>query len=194
MRPGADARPFPAQPPNQDQSPGEGRSSGARSGRAVPESGLAELQSDWDRICQHALDSGPQWAGAITGVRPAALSGDKLRLLVIDDAMDPSQLGPDTPGLALLQRLVSNRIGRPLQVEALHGRGSAASGNADTRNRAYTEAQNHPLVQDILKRFEGEVVAREPRPRADFLAERAAAEGASDVASDVASDTPDDTA
>jgi len=38
----------------------------------------------------------------------------------------------------------------------------AAPPDADERAKRYTEAQKHPVVQDLIKRFEADIVAREP--------------------------------
>jgi len=41
----------------------------------------------------------------------------------------------------------------------------ASPPDADERAKRYVDAQKHPVVQDLLKRFEADIVAREPGNR-----------------------------
>jgi len=152
------------------------RSGPPRAGPSTPPpalSPLATLQADWDRICRQALNDQPQHAPALTAVRPMRLDGERLILAAVDHNLDPRAFAPDAPALRLLERLIAGVCGRQLQVEPLASAtgGSGASAGA-SRNPAYLQAQGHPLVQDLLERFEAEVVAREPSPRDRFLERR----------------------
>lgn len=98
---------------------------------------------------------------------------------MIDQQQDPAAFAAGAPALQLLERLLLGLSGRPLRVEPLAR--ALAGGAGGARNPAYAQAQGHPLVQDLLERFEAEIVAREPSPRERFLARRReAADGGPD--------------
>lgn len=97
------------------------------------------------------------------------IDGDRLHLAVIDQGLEQAAFAPDAPALTLLERLLATTTGRRLQVEPLARSGGGADG---ARNPAYAQAQAHPLVKDLLERFEAEIVAREPSPRERFLERR----------------------
>lgn len=73
--------------------------------------------------------------------------------------------------LEVLRGVLAQRCGHAVElaVPNLAG-GQAARGDA-TRNQAYRAAQADPLVRELQRRFDADIIAREPSPRARFLAD-----------------------
>jgi hypothetical protein len=132
---------------------------------------LSEAQARWGEGARAALGGGkPALAAAVTGTRLVALEGD---LLTIEEPVGRS------PGLADmatdLEHHLSALFGRPLRGRVTVARPALG----DDRASRYQAAQAHPLVKDLVRRFEADVISREVVGRAEWL-ERFVDSGVSD--------------
>jgi len=70
----------------------------------------------------------------------------------------------------MLERLFRQQLGWVPEIGCqLLSRADRGRSAEDIRSRRYREAQEHPLVQDVLRMFDADVIAREPSTRDDFL-------------------------
>jgi hypothetical protein len=79
----------------------------------------------------------------------------------------------DAEQVRLIGSLVSAAVGQAVQLR-LHALGGTAE-PLDERHLKYQAAERHPFIQDLLKRFEGDLTARELVDFGTWL-ERVAAE------------------
>ena len=99
----------------------------------------------------------------ITSCQPESIRGHELHVQLKTSAkFDQQELGE------LLTKLVRGATGREFAVMF----DAPILQDKQDRLAAYTRAQDHPVVQDLLERFEGEVIAREPSRRAEFFGDR----------------------
>ena len=99
----------------------------------------------------------PLAAAAFGDGRPTALDGDTLTVAV---ASRHAVALRDAEQLRLIAAVTGSALGRSitLRLSAIGGDGEEV---LDERQRRYREAERHPLVQELLKRFEGDLTTRE---------------------------------
>ena len=102
-------------------------------------------------------------AAALTDSAPVALSGDLLTVELPASFCAQLTIRPDMTQQfeAVLQAVAGRRlrvVGRPRKGQA-----------GDERTDRYRQAQDHPLVQLLMKRFEADIVAREIIPTEEWL-------------------------
>ncbi len=123
---------------------------------------MERIVADWASLGQQLLKAGaPLLAAAIGDATPTALSGDQLTLAApparIALLSDPEQqrviAAAGTAVFGLRFRLV-------VKLKAGAG-GSSDTGVTDARQRRYLAAQEHPVVKELMQRFEADLVGRE---------------------------------
>ncbi len=99
----------------------------------------------------------PLAAAAFGDGTPTALEGDTLTVAV--QARHATALR-DAEQLRLIAAVAGSALGRSLQIR-LSAVGGSGEEVLDERQRRYRDAERHPLVQELLKRFEGDLTTRE---------------------------------
>jgi hypothetical protein len=129
-----------------------------------PQTLLPALQARWAEIARAALREGQVGlAAALTDSAPVALAGDLLTIELPASFCSQLTIRPDL--MQQLEGLLLAVAGRRLRVAGRPRRGQAV----DERGDRYRSAQEHPLVQLLLKRFEADIVAREIIDHDDWL-------------------------
>ena len=123
---------------------------------------LATVTARWGELGQHLLRLGaPLLAVAIAEAKPVGLSGDQLIIAVpanrVPLLLDPEQTrviaGACIALFSQRLRLVirgTAEVSDPLRTVV-----------TDERSRRYQAAQEHPVVRELIQRFEAELVGRE---------------------------------
>ncbi len=121
---------------------------------------MADLQSRWGEVQRKLLTGGlPLLAAALAESSAVAWTGD---LLTLAAPARRQALLLDPEQQRLLAGAVASVVGaRPKIVLRTAGGVAQADPVADERKRRYTTAASHPLVQDIVKRFQAELVGQE---------------------------------
>ena len=123
---------------------------------------LTLITARWGELGQHLLRLGaPLLAAAITEAKPVGISGDQLTITAPANRV-PLLLDPEQARViaGACMALFSQRL-------RLMVKGTAQSGNplqtgvTDERSRRYQAAQEHPVVRDLMQRFEADLVGRE---------------------------------
>jgi hypothetical protein len=129
-----------------------------------PQTLLPVLQARWAEIARAALREGQVGlAAALTDSAPVALAGDLLTIELPASFCAQLTIRPDL--IQQLEGLLQAVAGRRLRVAGRPQRSQAV----DERGDRYRTAQEHPLVQLLLKRFEADIVAREIIDHDDWL-------------------------
>ncbi len=99
----------------------------------------------------------PLAAAAFSEGRPTGLKGDELTIAV---QVRHAAALRDAEQLRLIAGVVGSVLGRSvtLRLAATGGNGEEV---LDERQQRYRDAERHPLVQELLKRFEGDLTTRE---------------------------------
>ena len=121
---------------------------------------IESLGLRWRDLARHALSLGELDLGtALAGSQVTALTTTTI-------AISCERPLPESELPRLRQHLASLGIGhlQPVITVTLPGR------EGDSRARKLTEAKNHPLVKDALKRFEADVHLFESVTRAEWQA------------------------
>ena len=123
----------------------------------TPQALLAHLQARWGGLARAALSEDlVVLATALTDSAPISLASNQLTIEL--PAAFCAQLDGDPDLARRLRQLVAGIAGRELMIIARPRRGQTGG---DERSRRYRSAQEHPLVQALLTRFEADIVARE---------------------------------
>jgi len=149
---------------------------GTGPGAAAPgeELGLSSILARWSDLPSQALRAGmPLVAAALTDSRPLELTANGLVVEVGIEHVRRGSLGERGEFAAPLAKLITALAGRPLRLLVRERAGGATvaarlgetPADAEDRARRYREAQDDPIVKDLLKRFEADIVAREPGDR-----------------------------
>ncbi|MHC5068208.1 MAG: hypothetical protein ACYTF0_06430, partial [Planctomycetota bacterium] len=102
----------------------------------------------------------PQFTALITATQARAASGGRIALSAPDDIPGATALSDNDELRRVLTRILSDIAGSPIEL---------AAGRSSSGGKAYEGALKHPLVRELLSRFEGDIVSRERFPHADFL-------------------------
>lgn len=125
----------------------------------APQTLLPMLQTRWTELARHAIRDGQvSLAAALTDSAPVSLAGDLLTIELPATFCAQLTIRPELT--QQLENLLQVLAGRRLRVLGRPRRGQAG----DERTDRYRNAQDHPLVQMLLKRFEADIVAREIIP------------------------------
>jgi hypothetical protein len=155
------------------------RPSGAPAG--PPSNRLLQVIRDgWDQLIGRALDEGnPELGAALAAAE--VLEADARHLTLAIPIEHRAWLAEGHPHRQRLEMMIAGLCGScpPIQLQTLYREGQGGS-QTDARNQRYREAQALPLVKDLLKRFAGDIVAREPSARDAFLARCDGAPGGAD--------------
>ena len=133
----------------------------ASPGAAAPAGTLADIAGRWGELGQHLLRAGaPLLAAALGEATPVAATSEQLTVEAPAGRMavltDPEQ-----------QRVVGNAclalFGARLRlvVRPRAGKLGAQPAVTDERQRRYQAAQEHPVVRELMQRFEADLVGRE---------------------------------
>ncbi len=121
-----------------------------------PQALLPVLQERWAEVARAAMRDGHvALAAALTDSAPMALAGDLLTIELPVSFCAQLTIRPDLQ--QQLEGVLLAVAGRRLRVTGRPRRTPAVDERADR----YRTAQNHPLVQLLLKRFDADIVARE---------------------------------
>ena len=136
---------------------------------------FAIVNARWGELGQHLLRLGaPLLAAAITEAKPVGVSGDQLTITApanrVALLLDPEQ-GRVIAGACMA--LFSQRLRLVVTGTAQHAN-SLQTGVTDERSRRYQAAQEHPVVRDLMQRFEADLVGRELIDLKTWLARLAA--------------------
>ena len=123
--------------------------------------GLEELRARWGALGQVLLQMGaPLLAAALSDSLPLAVGGDQLTIEApagrVPLLTDPEQ-----------QRVVGNACLAAfgsryrLVVKTRLVKGGPQPAITDERQRRYLAAQEHPIVRELMRRFEADLVGRE---------------------------------
>ena len=121
-----------------------------------PQALLARLQSRWGELPRLALrDFQVALGTALTDSAPVALAESTLTIEMPGDFCRAHELDAALGEqlVALVERLGGVRLRILLRVRS--------SGAGDDRTRRYQAAAEHPLVKELLRRFEADILARE---------------------------------
>lgn len=123
------------------------------------------VRDQWDRVITAATERSAAIAAALTACLPLAVRDDRLRLRPLPDTSAAAIL--DADACRLTAELLTQVTGLSLTIDVLDpGRSGRERAN---RQDAYRAAQTDPVIQDLLKRFDAEVIAREPSLRERWL-------------------------
>ena len=138
------------------------------------EPNLAAIVARWGELPGQALRAGmPLVAAALADSRPLELTANGLVLDVAAEHVRRGTLGERGEFAAPLAKLIASLAGRPLRLllrERAGGPTVAARlgetpADAEERALRYRAAQDDPVVKELLKRFDADIVAREPGDR-----------------------------
>lgn len=140
---------------------------------AAPE-GLHALAARWSELAVQAQRAGmPLVAAALADARPMELTADGLLIEVAAEHVRRGTFAERGEFAAPLAKLVAAFAGRPLRLVPRERAGGPATAarlgetpaDAEERARRYRAAQEDPVVKELLRRFEADIVAREPGDR-----------------------------
>ncbi|MFW5828825.1 MAG: hypothetical protein ACOCXA_01070 [Planctomycetota bacterium] len=136
----------------------------------------------WDRILGQALNEGLHaLAAALVAAEILLCDERRLRLAVPHEHRE--QLRDGSPGREAFERLLRQNLGwLPAIACQILDRPGSGSDTSDVRNQRYRSAQDHALVQDILRRFNADIIAREPCARDAILPQEQASDGTNEQA------------
>lgn len=133
----------------------------AASAPAAPAGTLSDITGRWGELGQHLLRAGaPLLAAALGEATPVAATSDQLtveapaaRMTVLTDPEQQRVVGNACLALfgARLRLVVRPRAGKLGAQPAV----------TDERQRRYQAAQEHPVVRELMQRFEADLVGRE---------------------------------
>ena len=125
------------------------------------------MQKRWQALARTVLLQGQAaLAAVLTGTTLIAIDDGVLTIEVAAGSTPPpadfaDQLRPHLSTLAS-----PSGASAALRLTIVH----AADPAGDDRSNRFHAAQSHPLVRDLLKRFEGEVIRTDLESRAEWLA------------------------
>lgn len=124
----------------------------------TPQALLARLQSRWGELPRIALrDFQVALGTALTASSPVSVANGTL---TIEMPQEFNALhGSDPIIIEQLHLLIERLIGTRLNIVIRNDQHT--SGESDDRARRYRTSTEHPLVKDLLKRFEADIMARE---------------------------------
>jgi hypothetical protein len=121
-----------------------------------------EVRRRWPELARAVLVQGdPTLAAALTGTRVVAMEGD---LITVEAPPRPNAAQTTALETALPPHLLT-AFGTTMRVACVAARPEADDGSADL----YRAAQSHPLVKDLMRRFEADIVSREIMDREEWL-------------------------
>lgn len=122
---------------------------------------MAEALAQWDAIRTRVLGEDPAQAGLVTALRPVAVSGKRLSLIPIADGLALDQLGDAARAHRLLLQALRAALGSGWDLAPLPSTSFPSTPGVAGEDPAYRAAQEHPLVRELLRRFDGEIITRE---------------------------------
>lgn len=124
------------------------------------------IQAEWDRIVSAALNELPaEFGAALTACQILASNDSALTLGISPEAR--AWLAQGHSYRRWLEEHISAIAGHPLGIIPC----TIAETNPTTKQDPYTQAENHPLVRSLLRRFDGDIIAREHHDRSTWLAQ-----------------------
>lgn len=130
---------------------------------------FGELVQRWEQLADRARKGGLLLvAQAFAGAKPLELTAGALTIEAAAEHVRGNVFGGEFA--EPVSRLLTEVAGRPLRLvvkeraggPSVAARAGETPADAEARARRYQEAQQHPLVKELLRRFEADIVAREP--------------------------------